>query len=365
MSEAPMNAQAGEWTQPESPLFVNCTTYTQELLPEICRRANRPRLRILTAALVIYLLLMSVLFFGKGNVLLGWMALLLLALPLVLSRWVVRRAVKQTLARSQVLYGQPDQQILSFGTNRLTIRNPRSGGELTLPYGQIRRMDQSRHCYFFDMEGHLLVTVDKAGFQRGDPQDFLPFIQEKLAQAGRKPGASRWDKLKPMGFVVGIMLLLFSVLTLFFSAKSISAIRPSLDYTDMGVRTFVPVHVLPTPVKNTSPGRNKRTNPTKTVYIVEYVAEGGTPYRHRSQGFPARDMAQGLFDRGPIDLRVVLTPDGAGFFVTPPDQSMKAHFDQVRSIYFRRMALSGGYLLCYGATWLVIVWKRRKNTDLE
>lgn len=351
MNEAPVNTCTGEWTQSESPRFVNAITYGPQLLPEICRRADQARTQLLSVVLLMYFLLGVLLFFADGSSILLWISVLLL--PLLMSRWTGRRAVRQSMARAQVLYGEPEKQILSFDEDKVTILSLHSGGRITLPYARIRRVNQSRHCFFLEADCNaLLLSVDKAGFQRGNPQDFLPFIQGKLAQAGRKPGASRWSWLRTLGRVLGLMLLIFSVVNLSFSIRDISSIHSSSDYTDMGLRSFAPDQVL-----SVQDDRHSH----KTVYLVEYVAEGGTPYRHRSQGFPDIASAQDLFDQGPIDLRVVIMPGGQGFFVLPPEQELKDYLDTTRGLHLRNLALSGGYLLCYGAIWLVIVWKRRER----
>ena len=50
---------------------------------------------------------------------------------------------------------------------------------------------------------------------------------------------------------------------------------PASDYEDMGVHTISPYKVLPHTVENHDSGRDKRNNPTKTVYAVYYQTLDG------------------------------------------------------------------------------------------
>ena len=78
-------------------------------------------------------------------------------------------------------------------------------------------------------------------------------------------------KLKSIFFVAGVMLLILSAVMAYLSIEELSAMLPADSYTDRGVYTFAPYEVASEQVKNTSASsRERRMNPTKTVYIICY-----------------------------------------------------------------------------------------------
>ena len=83
-------------------------------------------------------------------------------------------------------------------------------------------------------------------------------------------------KLKSIFFVAGVMLLILSAVMAYLSIEELSAMLPADSYTDRGVYTFAPYEVASEQVKNTSASsRERRMNPTKTVYIICYRDIGG------------------------------------------------------------------------------------------
>ena len=76
---------------------------------------------------------------------------------------------------------------------------------------------------------------------------------------------------------------------IYLSAKGLFA-TPSVDsYQDNGTHTFEPYQVLPVQVQNTSAySRDRRMNPTKTVYMVYYRAADGSGYQWTDQAIARR-----------------------------------------------------------------------------
>ena len=105
-------------------------------------------------------------------------------------------------------------------------------------------------------------------------------------------------KLKSIFFVAGVMLLILSAVMAYLSIEELSAMLPADSYTDRGVYTFAPYEVASEQVKNTSASsRERRMNPTKTVYIICYRDIGGNGYRWQERTVTP-EMGQAVVDAG-------------------------------------------------------------------
>lgn len=78
------------------------------------------------------------------------------------------------------------------------------------------------------------------------------------------------QKLKSIVFAAGLMLFILAVVTGGLSVQDYFGILPAESYEDKGVYIFRPYQVLPVQVENNATGREKRMNPTRTVYMVYY-----------------------------------------------------------------------------------------------
>ena len=88
------------------------------------------------------------------------------------------------------------------------------------------------------------------------------------------------QKLKFIVFIAGLMLLILSAVMGYLSIEELSDMPPADGYKDRGIYTFAPHEVASEQVKNTSASsRERRMNPTKTVYMVCYRDIGGSGYR--------------------------------------------------------------------------------------
>ena len=117
-------------------------------------------------------------------------------------------------------------------------------------------------------------------------------------------------KLKTIIPVAGILLLILSAVMAYLSIEELSAMLPADSYTDRGVYTFAPNEVASKQVKNTSASsRERRMNPTKTVYIICYRDIGGSGYRWKER-IVTPEMGQGVVDAGTtVERRVLSIPD--------------------------------------------------------
>ena len=114
------------------------------------------------------------------------------------------------------------------------------------------------------------------------------------------------SKLKSIVFVAGVMLLILAAAVGYLSIKYLAAILPADSYEDKGVYTFLPYQVLPVQVQNTGAGgRDRRMNPTKTVYMVYYRATDGSGYQWTDRAI-TRELGQETVKEGvPVTRRVL------------------------------------------------------------
>ena len=162
------------------------------------------------------------------------------------------------------------------------------------------------------------------------------------------------EKLKSIIFVAGVMLLILAAAVGCFSIKYLVAILPADSYEDKGVYTFSPYQVLPVQVQNTgASGRNRRMNPTKTVYKVYYKDAGGSGYQWSEQAL-TRELGQDVVDAGAAVERRVLAIDSDRSYITvEPGQTAESYTAGLRQKYIIVLVLAGSYILLYVIVWCV------------
>ena len=170
------------------------------------------------------------------------------------------------------------------------------------------------------------------------------------------------QKLKSIAVVIGVMLLILSATAAYLSIRNLSGIRSAESYADRGVRTFSPGQVLPVQVKNTgASGRDRRMNPTRTVYKVYYRATDGSGYQW-SEPALTRELGQKIVDEGVLVARRVLDlPDRNTYVTVDPEQTAETYTTGLRRKYTLLLGLSAGYMLLY-LLLAAYLAKRRKRS---
>ena len=169
-------------------------------------------------------------------------------------------------------------------------------------------------------------------------------------------------KLKSIFFVAGILLLILSAASLYVAMQALLVIRPAEDYEDIGVLTFQPYDVLPVQVQNTgASSRDRRMNPTKTVYMVYYRATDGSGYKWSNEAF-SKDHGQRVVEAGEtVERRVLRIPADGTYITVEPEQSAGSYTAGLRQKYTTIFALAGAYVLLYGLLWCLIYRRNRKK----
>ena len=173
-------------------------------------------------------------------------------------------------------------------------------------------------------------------------------------------------KLKSIVFVAGLMLLLLAAAMGYLSIKYLSAIAPADSYEDKGVYTFSPYQVLPVQVQNTgASGRDRRMNPTKTVYMVYYRATDGSGYQWTDRAI-TRELGQEIVDAGAaVERRVLSIPADRSYITVEPEQTAGSYTAGLRQKYITALALSGAYILLYVVVWCIVIFKKKASGGLN
>lgn len=169
-------------------------------------------------------------------------------------------------------------------------------------------------------------------------------------------------KLKSIVFVAGLMLLILAAAMGYLSIKYLSMIVPADSYEDKGVYTFSPYQVLPVQVQNTgASGRDRRMNPTKTVYMVYYRATDGSGYQWSEQAI-TRELGQEVVDAGAaVERRVLFTPADRSYIIVEPEQTAGSYTAGLQQKYITVLALAGAYILLYVLVWGILVIAKRSK----
>ena len=167
-------------------------------------------------------------------------------------------------------------------------------------------------------------------------------------------------KLKSIFFVAGVMLLILSAVMAYLSIEELSAMLPADSYTDRGVYTFAPYEVASEQVKNTSASsRERRMNPTKTVYIICYRDIGGSGYRWKERTVTP-EMGQAVVDAGTtVERRVLSIPDRGTYITVEPDQTAGSYTEGLRQKYITVLVLAGAYVVMYAVVWCILIWMKK------
>ena len=190
----------------------------------------------------------------------------------------------------------------------------------------------------------------------------IPGNQERT-QTIRPKQASAWGaKAEKIVLNVGILLLILAGVGLYTGVRNFTSVRPVTAYEDSGVHTFTPYDILPVQVKNTGARRSQRRNPTRTVYMVYYHTTDGTSYRWQAEGGSAQTLAEQLYDRGPVERRVLSIPTDNTYITVEADQTAESYTESLRQKYILMVCLSGGYVLVYVVAWIVI-WSQKQRRE--
>ena len=103
-----------------------------------------------------------------------------------------------------------------------------------------------------------------------------------------------------------------------------------------GVHTFAPYDILPIRVED---GRNE-----KIAYKVYYRANDGSGYQYQVEGGTARTLAEQVYNRGPVERRVLLISQEDAYITIPPGETAESYTTKEEVKYLAITAISSLYL---------------------
>ena len=161
-------------------------------------------------------------------------------------------------------------------------------------------------------------------------------------------------KLKTIIVGIGVLLLILSAVTGFLSFRSLSDMRSAESFEDKGVYVFSPYRVLPVQVKNNSANaRERRMNPTKTVYMVYYRTTDGSGYQWSTRAL-TRKMGQEMVDADVgIARRVLNIPEEHSYITIEPEQTAESYTSGLRQKHILVLCVSAGYILMF----VLMAWR--------
>ena len=175
---------------------------------------------------------------------------------------------------------------------------------------------------------------------------------EEAPAAPRKEAGPWARRGKKLATSACILLLILAAASLYVAAQGLSSLRPADSYEDEGVHTFVPYDILPVQVRNNGSGRSQRLNSTKTVYMVYYRTSDGSGYQWQAEGGSVRELAVQLYNRGPVDRRVLSIPADNTYITVEAGQTAESYTASLQHRYLLILGLSGGYMLICLTVWV-------------
>lgn len=143
---------------------------------------------------------------------------------------------------------------------------------------------------------------------------------------------------------------------IYFCNQNLATIRPVSAYEDKGVCTFYPYEIASVQVKRGA----FHTRVYNTEFQVRYKTREGISYRWRKDSESTKEQAQQIYDRGPVERRVLSIVAEKKYITVEPNQNAESYTNSLKSRNLRIMRVSAAYIVIYVATWFFI-WINKRN----
>lgn len=172
---------------------------------------------------------------------------------------------------------------------------------------------------------------------------------EKLA--GTKKGGGSFG-----GFLTyaGAILLVAALMAGISGWNQRRVLPAAADLEDMGVHTFRPYQVLPYSVKNTGNTRNRRTNPTRTVYMVTYNADDGSGYRFRYKVSSQSEGQELIAENKVVERKVLYNKKEEKQLYIEAGQSIDEYVAEQKKQSNGKLLLCIAYVIFYAACFMAV-----------
>lgn len=164
-------------------IFENKCTYTYEFYLQLKRRTMEKSF-INTC----YVALFLVAAFGLLTIVKGWYTftfVAVLALLFVLYRLIGTpiRLASFAARKNREIHGRDVETVNNFYGDHILAINTLTQNKTNIPYGEVKRLLETKDLFIVGMDKGLVLLLDKHGFQKGTKEEFIEFMKEKCENA--------------------------------------------------------------------------------------------------------------------------------------------------------------------------------------
>lgn len=215
---------------------------------------------------------------------------------------------------------------------------------------------------------YLLGTYYEEGIGgiKKDKKKAIFYYQQAKANGNSKAADKLASTKKGGGFgkfiaYASAVLLVFAMVIGISGWNQRRVLPAAADLEDMGVHTFRPYQVLPYTVKNTGSARNRRTNPTRTVYMVTYNADDGSGYRFRYKVSSQSEGQELIEANNVVEKKVLHNKKKETQLYIEADQSINEYLAEQKNQSNQKLLICIAYVIFY-VVCLGVVWAKKKKT---
>ena len=166
------------------PVFINHCPLNKRNLAEMSKHTRRGARVIVYICSVLLLLVALTEYFVIYDFSTAFFALFLGVFFFAYVQLLPRISARMTLKRYQVLYHAEVVSELQFFDDHILMQSEQSKEHIELQYEQIKRVIRTKTLYLLQLDAHLVLLADKAGFQNGASCiTFEAFLRQKAIRA--------------------------------------------------------------------------------------------------------------------------------------------------------------------------------------
>lgn len=166
------------------PVFINICTLNKKNLADMAKHTRRGARVIVNICSVLLLIVALFEYFVIYDFSMAFFSLFLGAFFYVYIQLLPRISARMTLKRYQVLYHAEIVSELQFFDDHILMQSEQSKEHIELQYEQIKKIIRTNNLYLLQLDAHLVLLADKAGFQNGAScSAFEAFLRQKAIRA--------------------------------------------------------------------------------------------------------------------------------------------------------------------------------------
>jgi len=166
------------------PVFVNFCTLNKKNLADMAKHTRRGARVIVNICSVLLLIIALFEYFVVYDFSMAFFSLFLGAFFFAYIQLLPRISARMTVKRYQVLYHAEIVSELQFFDDHILMQSEQSKEHIELQYEQIKKIIRTKNLYLLQLDAHLVLLADKAGFQNGASCGvFETFLRQKAIRA--------------------------------------------------------------------------------------------------------------------------------------------------------------------------------------